>query len=388
MIRVPASLALIDPAVASSPACRRRLERVLPFIDARETRAMTDADYRVARAISSRRHGKDDFGDDAVIVFTTFDSDRLGWYYHVRGGAFQDEGGHCQPALELNIVEGCVFRCAYCGFGRRIIFYLDVERFMVGLDEVFARHPRQSLFKYSNMTDLPPFEPELDAVRPMVERFAREPGRFLMLFTKSDNVDFLLPIKHGGRTIVSWSLSGETISQTVDKRTATMRQRIAAMAKCQSAGYLVRARLSPIVPVKDWRAEYELLFVELFAACRPDVVTLELLGWMDFDDLVRIVPEQMLDAEAVAEARAAAGQIAGQRWRPFTERTHQEIYRFCIETIGRLSPGTPVSICHGTPETWSALGPLVGMSPGEFICNCGGLSTPGQACYERVHGKS
>ena len=37
---------------------------------------------------------------------------------------------------------------------------------MQGLGDVFARYPDQRLYKYSNMTDLPPFEPELDAIPP------------------------------------------------------------------------------------------------------------------------------------------------------------------------------------------------------------------------------
>jgi len=50
-------------------------------------------------------------------------------------------------------------------------------------------------------------------------------------------------------------MSGPTQSRLIDKRTPTTEQRIDAMRKAQSAGYLVRARLSPIVPVRNWRDE-------------------------------------------------------------------------------------------------------------------------------------
>ncbi len=390
MLTIPAKTVYVDPAVRARPACAARLERMWPHVACDDVRTMTPGDYRAVFDLGQRRHGKDDLGDDAVLVFTTFDEGRLDWFYHYRdaGRVGENQGGACQSALELNVVDGCMFRCAYCGFGRRVVFYLDVERFMAGLDAQFARYPRQRLWKYSNMTDLPPFEPELDAVRPMVEQFAREADRYLMLFTKSDNVDFLLGLDHGGRTIVSWSLSGRTVSREVDKRTAPMEGRLEAMGRCQAAGYRVRARLSPIVPVRGWREEYRELLERLLATVRPDVVTVELLGWMDFRDLTQIVPRELIDDAAWAGAEAAADRLAGRREGPFDEATHEAVYRFCIETVRELSPGTPVAVCHGTPAVWAALGEAMGMTAEAYICNCGPQSAPGGATYDWWHAAS
>jgi len=385
MLRIPAKTVYIDPRVRRQAKCLARLERMLPFIDCDDVReqALPLVDHQ---AVGTRRHGKDSFGDAAILSFTTFDEGRTEWYYHLRTAEREGDnhGGVCQTALELNLVDGCVFRCAYCGFGRRVRFCLDVERFMAGLDEVFARYAGQRLYKYSNMTDLPPFEPELDAVPPLVRRFAAEPGRYLMLFTKSDNVDFLLPLEHAGHTIVSWSLTCELASRLVDKRTASLAERIEAMRKCQAAGYPVRARLSPIVPVLGWREQYEALFKQLFAAVRPDVVTLELLGWFTFEDLGKLIPPELIDPAAYAAADAAAEELRDVHWGPFTQQTHEEVYRFCIETVQRISPGTPVSFCHGTTATWGALGPMTGMTPTNYLCNCGGVSAPGAELYEQL----
>ena len=379
MLEIPAKTIYIDPAVRAKPNCLARLQAMLPHFRCQDIRDLKPGDMHAVRCIGKRRHGKDDFGDDCVVAFTDFEPQMTSWYHNYRDGAdfLRSYGGYCQSAVELNIVDGCVFRCAYCGFGRFIIIPLDVECWMAGLDEVFARYPQQTLFKYSNMTDLPAFEPQYNAIAPMVELFGRQQGRHLMLFTKSDNVDFLLPLAHGGNTIVSWSMSSEAVSRLVDRRTATMEQRIEAMRKCQQAGYTVRARLSPIVPVRNWRQEYQTLFERLFKNCRPDIVTMELLGWMDYDDLVKLLPAELLDAEALAAAEAAKDELRGQHRGPFTQKTHEDIYGFCAETVRRLSPQTRVSFCHGTPETWKALGLLTGMAPNDFVCNCGGLSTPG-----------
>ena len=382
MLTIPAKTIYVDPEISARPNCKRRLDRVLPHVRCQDIRDLDGDAMQGVFDIGKRRHGKDDFGDDAVLVFTTFDEARLGWFYHWRDEAVPHDGV-CQPALELNIVDGCAFRCAYCGFGRYIIFYLDVERLIDGLAEVFARYPAQRLYKYSNMTDLPPFEPELNAAAPMVERFSREPDRYLMLFTKSDNVDFLAGLDHRGHTIISWSVNCDTASRLVEKRAATMRERIAAMENMQQAGYHVRARLSPIVPVANWRQEYTELFETLFRGVKPDVVTLELLGWMGVDDLLAILDRSLLDPAALQAAEDARDELQGVRWGPFTQQTHEEMYSFCIETVQRLSPQTAVSVCHGSEATWQALGERLKMAPDNYICNCGPLSTPGAALYDQ-----
>mgnify|MGYP002642042739 CR=1 FL=1 len=331
MLTIPAKTVYIDSEVMTRPNCKVRLDRLIANVRCQDIRDLTPEAMQSVFEIGSRRHGKDDFGDDAVLVFTTFHKERQSWFYHWRDEAGLHDGV-CQAALELNIVDGCVFRCAYCGFGRTIVFYLDVELLIDGLDEVFDKYPDQRLYKYSNMTDLPPLEPELDLVRPMVERFAREENRYLMLFTKSDNVDFLAELDHRGHTIISWSLSCSTASRLVDKRAATMHERIAAMAKMQQAGYPVRARLSPVVPVADWQEEYRELFELLFKHVKPDLITLELLGWMDVDDLLAMVDRSIFDSSALQAAETAREELRDVRWGPFTQQTHDEVYSFCIET--------------------------------------------------------
>ncbi|HOT35814.1 MAG TPA: hypothetical protein PLT86_04010, partial [Candidatus Latescibacteria bacterium] len=159
MVEIPAKTVWIDRRIADHPECRRRLEWVLPHVHCRDIRYCDGNPGEEFFSVSKRRHGKDDFSDDAVLAFTTYDSGRRGFYFHWRDEAAA-HGGACQPAMELNIVEGCVFRCAYCGFGRRVHFTLDVERLIGELEAVFAKHPEQRLYKFSNMTDLPAFEPE------------------------------------------------------------------------------------------------------------------------------------------------------------------------------------------------------------------------------------
>ena len=121
----------------------------------------------------------------------------------------------------------------------------------------------------------------------------------------------------------------------------------------------------------------------LFSRTRPDVVTLELLGWMTIDDLLAMLDRSVLDPVAVQAAEDARDELKDVQWGPFTQQTHEEVYSFCIETVRRLSPQTAVSVCHGTRATWQALDQRMKMSPENYICNCGPISTPGAALYDK-----
>ena len=88
MLPIPARTVYVDPGVLARPNCKRRLDRVLPHVRCQDRRELRPGDLPRVFQIGKRRHGKDDFGDDAVLVFTTFDEARRNWFYHWR-----DQGG-------------------------------------------------------------------------------------------------------------------------------------------------------------------------------------------------------------------------------------------------------------------------------------------------------
>ncbi|MBT4496344.1 MAG: hypothetical protein HOC74_01405, partial [Gemmatimonadetes bacterium] len=79
MLPITARTVYIDPEVAKRPNCQHRLERILPHIHCDDIREYDEQALKEINSVGSRRHGKDDFGDDAILAFTTFDEKRRGW---------------------------------------------------------------------------------------------------------------------------------------------------------------------------------------------------------------------------------------------------------------------------------------------------------------------
>ena len=399
----------VTQSVENDPRSRQRAERMIAAMTAGEVVRNVD-DAELNRIVAERgwetntRWGEREEARDPDVVFTVFPgrlsteekkaraqpypnlrvnhlAEGVGWVYRGDGTPEWRKRTHsiCQPAWQLHSVTGCPFRCAYCWLGNVINIRVNIEDLADFTAREIARlNPPQTIWKWDNVTDLNCFEPEYDAVRPMVELFAKQREHYLLLYTgKSDNVDFMLDYDHQGQTIIQWSLSPRTQSVALEPLTAPWDARVEAMRQCEEAGYQVRFRLSPIMPVKNWREEYTELIELIFSKTHPDVCALCMFGWMDFQVAERCLDLSLWDPIYVDAMRATAPFLEGKRTGPIPHEARAAIYQHLIDEITRVSPKTPIALCLETPEMWRLFEEQLNQSAEEYVCVCGPYCTPG-----------
>ena len=324
-----------------------------------------------------KRCGAMDYSEGWTVILQTYDGG-------VRPATFRDavheagEGRVCQSGAEIHCAQGCYHHCAYCHCDPLFRIACDLETLADALPGLFANNPSQRLWKFDNMTDQITLEPEYGASELLVPLFGRTDDRFLLLYTKSDNVEHLLELPHGGHTLISWSLAPPTQARELELNAPDPAARIEAMRRCRQAGYTVRVRLSPIVPVKGWRKEMQQLLDDLFRDVRPDVITIDILGWCHPETVCGFMDVGLLEPKwrETLERLVAEGFRTGGK-HLFPHELRADALRFVIEQIRARSPGTPVSICNETHEMWDELGETMGMAPGRYVCCCGPDSVPG-----------
>jgi hypothetical protein len=255
---------------------------------------------------------------------------------------------------------------------------LDLEKLAERLWEFGETIPWQKLYKFDNQTDTICLEPEYGASEVMVSLFARWPDRYLLLYTKSDNVDHLLNLDHRGHTLISWTVSCETVASRIEKGTPSLERRILAIEKCQKAGYPVRVRLSPICPIRNWRDENRDMIRQLLSRTMPEVISIDVLGWMSIEQMRDGMDVSLFDAEYVA----ALDRLQAEGFRPkgkhvWPHALRRRILESVVEEIQRCRPGQPVSICMETTDMWRDLGSGIGMTPQDYVCCCGPTSVTG-----------
>ena len=414
MVPLKASKIYIVEGIEDDPILRQRARRLESRIAADSIEHIGDAGFNhiAEKELKSSRHGmKSDF--EPIVIFNKFRFDDTpeikakrkrdfpalfvssrqnlsGYGVSGFGGFDWRESGSktyrertglvCQPAWQIHTIWGCHYRCAYCSLGHYINIMMNLEDFVSRLDGYIEKASGQTLYQYDNGTDTVCFEPEYGGARLLVEYFAGRENESLELYVgKSDNVDFLLNLDHRGQTVCCWSISGQTQSTLFEYKTANMDARIASAQRCQVAGYHVRFRLSPIIPVRNWEAENREMIEMLFSETLPDVITFETLRFLDYDAIESSFDLSLLDPEFVQVMQESqdAKQVQGGQ---IPHDYRKKVYRFIIDELERVSPQTPYALCRAPRIMWDEFADDFakhGQTPDYYVCNCGPTSAPG-----------
>ncbi len=282
----------------------------------------------------------------------------------------------CRPCWRIHLQQGCVHRCAYCGLGGLLVSMLNIEEYCRYLGQIMERHPWQETYLLDDDGDPPCLEPEQGTLSYLIEYFGTLAGRYLVVHTKTWNTDWLRDLQHHGNTIVVWSLSGQTQSTALEPRTGTMAQRIEAARVAQEAGYTIRYKFKPILPVRHWREEAAEAVEVLFAHTRPDVISLCVFMWMSLEEMLARVPRELLDEECVQAALEQRETMQGVITGPFPPEVRERIYRHYLQEIRRHDPEVPVSLSTESPEMWKRMGPELGARATTYVCGCGPNAVP------------
>ncbi|MDH7570290.1 MAG: radical SAM protein, partial [Armatimonadota bacterium] len=321
----------------AEPRLRERVERVAAALVRPQT-PVVFTDEELPELIRSGRwtEGMKPMGTlpevrDPILVFNTFRFDgrrreRMQWFEQFKTGI----GGHvrenllgygafnwfpaglkedparaekvCRACWRIHFQAGCVHRCAYCTLGGVLATMVNVEEYLEQLDRLIAQHPWQTTYLLEDDADIPCLEPELGCLGPIIEHFGTLHGRYVIIHTKTWNVDWMLPLKHNGNTIIVWSISADTQSRVLEPKTGTTEERIEAARKCQEAGYVVRYKFKPIIPVRGWQEEAARCVELMMTQTRPDVISLCVFMWMDCAEMIRRLGREILDPRFVQAA--------------------------------------------------------------------------------------
>lgn len=289
-------------------------------------------------------------------------------------------GQLCRPAWRLNTMLGCPHHCVYCSFGGLIPIYVNISEYCRRLTDLMAVNDWQKTYLYDDSAEALFPEPELGAVEGFIDCCRQFPDRYLIIHTKSANVDFLEDIEHRGRCIMTWSLTSQLQSTMAERLSATMEERIEAIRKVTSWGYPARVKFKPIVPFKGWRDHARDMVRKVLTTAKLDNISLFTIAWMDVDALKACFEASMLDPEFLAEAERSKEEMRSRSTRPYPQHVRAEIYRFYLEEIRKYDADVPVTLCTEDLDMWEEMAPLVGQKPNSFVCGCGPMATPGLSC--------
>jgi spore photoproduct lyase len=277
----------------------------------------------------------------------------------------------CRPYLKLvPLSNGCPYYCTYCYLAyiyRQYHSFIKVNinygRMFDELRRIAARSNETIAFNMGEMLDSLALDGVTNLTTRLVPFFRDLPGAYLMLLTKSANIDNLLTMEPTDRVIVSWSLNSQRIIETHELGTASLDERLDAAKRCQSHGYRIRFRIDPGFLYPGWQTDYAAMIQETLRCVRPENITLGMLRLLPghYPLITQAYGKrgQNLRQHRLVE-RASDGKLR------YASGDRTAFYRFLIETIRCFDSQTSINLCRETPEVWQAIGPLCQPSR----CNC------------------
>jgi spore photoproduct lyase len=264
----------------------------------------------------------------------------------------------CCNLRVLTQTVGCPLDCSYCvlqDYQNRseIVIRADPADLLDALERELEAQPRRLLRVCTGqVADSLALEPEVGFASEAVRRCAALPNVLLELKTKTDRVDLLLDLAHGGRTVISWSLSPVDVACVEEGQAAPLEARLEAARRAAAAGYLVAFHLDPMIAVRDDEPRrHRALLRQALAAVPVDRLAYLSLG------TVRFLPHMRRTILArFAASRATLGELLPDvdgKLRLLAP-LRVALYRAVAAEAARCCPEVFVYLCMEPPRIWRA----------------------------------
>jgi spore photoproduct lyase len=266
--------------------------------------------------------------------------------------------------MEFKWAYGCPFNCAWCYLKGTFRFHpagpqpviKNYDRIKAHLLRFFAAANKPELLNTGEIADSlmgetlnPPFS------KFIIPLFEEQSKHKILFLTKAVNVKNLLEMDRHRQVIVSYSLNAEEVAQRWEKGAPAVSRRINAAKDLIKAGYQVRVRIDPMVPIANWETQYKNLLEQIFNFFTPSRITLGSLRGLP-STIARCTDKSWL--EFLDENSNWGKKVRFQ--------IRHEMYSSVIEELRYNHNYPDIGLCKETMEMWSALG----MDYSQISCNC------------------
>jgi len=269
----------------------------------------------------------------------------------------------CPHFLELKWAYGCPYDCAWCYLKGTFRFRPEgkspvvksYDKIKLHTEAFLNRVEEPEILNTGEIADSLMYEnTSLPFSKFIIPIFEKQNRHKVLFLSKSSNVRNLLEIEPHNQVIVSFSLNAIPVAERWEKAPHVLK-RIEAARKVFEAGYEVRIRIDPMVPIENWRKYYLELLDIIFDNFTPERITLGSLRGL------QSTINGCLDRSWVHYLKESSN------WgRKIDFPTRYRMYSTIIQELKAKYDFHKVALCKETVQMWSALG----MDYQKIRCNC------------------
>jgi len=276
----------------------------------------------------------------------------------------------CPQFTRLKLGSNCRYNCDWSFLkltNRTLHPFITVrseyKKIMKQIRKRVAGHQIPVMFNGGELIDSLSLEHLTGAAKYFIPRFGRMENARLFMLTKAHRVNPIINLKHCEHTILAWSINAPEVSKKFEIGAPSFKNRLIAARRVQEAGYPLRLRLDPIVPIQGWKRAYRETIEEVFDHVSPERIT---LGTLRFEkgfynirnsifttgkDLTRLVDKMkpMFPPKIFPGSdRPKVGKYS------FSEGERIRIFDYVINEIQKRSV-CEISLCKESAQVWNEL---------------------------------
>lgn len=272
-------------------------------------------------------------------------------------------GYNCCGLRIIHLGLGCSLGCSYCILQayletRALVLFGNADQGLDQLRGVLDQRSGPLRFCSGEFTDSLLLEDLTGLAARLVNLFAGYPQALLELKTKTDNVETLLDLDHGGRTVISFSVNAPAVAAAEEPRAAPLARRLTAARKAVQAGYRVGFHFDPLLRHPGWEEGYARVVADIFAAVPAERIAWLSLGAFRFmPRLKTIIARRHPRTRIIYDEFVRAPDGKMRYLRPLRVK----MYRHLWAAIRAAAPEALVYLCMESPRVWQE---VFGFDPG------------------------
>lgn len=265
----------------------------------------------------------------------------------------------------IPLSNGCPYKCIYCylayiyrKYGAFIKINLNYSIMFKQIQKI-SLQPNKTCLNFGEMLDSLALDHITQLSTNLIPFFQKFNNCYLMMLTKSSNIENLLKLKPNNQVIISWSLNPQNIIDQYEYGTASLEERINAAKLCQQQGYRIRFRIDPGILIHSWKNDYASLINTIFNHTEPENITLGTLRL--FKAHISLSKKAYNFDTDLFSSLTETGNDGKLRYKT---DSRVEYYKFLIDIISSYGKNTSVGVCREDEEIHEKL------NCKSNLCNC------------------
>ena len=263
----------------------------------------------------------------------------------------------CCNYLTLDLVENCPFECTYCilqAFLNKpvITVHANLEEILQQVHERIVASP-QTLFRIGTgeHSDSLALDPILGIAAHLIRFFSKVSNAVLELKTKSNCIQHLLDVPHGGKTIMAWSVNPKIIVEQEEHKTARLQERLDAARCASDAGYKVAFHVDPLIHYPGWEEGYTELVHQVL-----DAVPSDRIAWISLGALRCVPGLKPIVEERFPKSKIFLGELipTSDGKIRYLKTIRERLFKHLHKTVKKLAPEIPLYLCMEPASIWKS----------------------------------